>query len=130
MPAANLTPKRLDALKPKINRYELLDKTGLIVRVEPTGRISFYSRYQLHAQRRLLKHGEYGAMSLTNARKAHTETMAKVEAARRGEEDARDPAVERDIRRAEAAHGDTVKDFAYVYLELHAKPRKRSWKAD
>jgi hypothetical protein len=125
-----LTPKTLDALKPKTARYELVDRTGLVVRVEPTGTITFYSRYQLHKQRRLLKHGQYPDMSLADAKKAHSAALAAVEAARRGQEDARDPAIERDIKRAQAALGDSVAAFADVYLEMHAKAKKRTWKTD
>ena len=118
-----LTNTRLDHLKPKAQRYESRDKTGLIVRVEPTGTIIFYSLYRLHGQRRLLKHGEYGRskMSLAQAREAHASALARVADARRGKDKVRDPAAERDVRRAQAALGDTVKAFAQVYIELHAK---------
>jgi integrase len=125
-----LTNARLDRLKPKAQRYEIRDKTGLIVRIEPTGTITFYTAYRLHKQRRLLKHGEYGQMSLLEARNAHAGALAQVAAARRGEEKAKDPAAERDIRRAQAALGDTVRAFADVYIELYAKQKKRSWKTD
>jgi integrase len=128
--AKKLTPTALDKAKPKAKRYILWDTSGLMVRVEPTGSINFYSRYQLHGQRRLLKHGTYPDLSLVDARKAHGAALAAVEAARKGEEDAKDPAVERDIRQAQAALGDTVSAFAEIYLELHAKPKKRSWRAD
>jgi len=34
------------------------------------------------------------------------------------------------VRKAQAALGDTVRAFADVYLQLHAKATKRSWKTD
>jgi integrase len=128
--AENLTTTRLNALKPRTKRYELRDTTGLIVRVEPTGTITFYSLYRLHKQRRLLKHGQYGAMSLKAAREAHASALARVEAARIGKQGAKDPAVDRDIDKAQAKLGDTVAAFASVYIDLYAKPEKRSWKTD
>ncbi len=131
MPASEqLTNTRLDRLRPKAQRYQLRDKSGLIVRVEPTGTITFYSLYRLHRQRRLLKHGEYNAMSLAQAREAHASTLARVGEARGGKEKAKDPAAERDSRKAEATLGSTVRDFAETYIELYAKPTKRSWKND
>ncbi len=44
--------------------------------------------------------------------------------------DAADPAAQRDVKKAEARLGDTVSDFAAVYLELYAKSKKHSWKTD
>ena len=130
MPSIDLKDSHLKALKPKKERYELRDKTGLIVRVEPTGRIVFYSIYRLHQRRRVLKHGEYGhnRLSLVKAREAHAKVLAQVSDARSG--DASDPAAQRDVKRAEAKLGDTVSDFARVYLELYAKTKKRSWMTD
>ena len=130
MPSIDLKDSQLKALKPKKERYEVRDKTGLIVRVEPTGRIVFYSIYRLHQRRRVLKHGEYGhnRLSLVKAREAHAKVLAQVSDARSG--DAADPAAERDVKRAEARLGDTVSDFAGVYLELYAKTKKRSWTTD
>ena len=130
MPSIDLKDSQLKALKPKKERYELRDKTGLIVRVEPTGRIVFYSIYRLHQRRRVLKHGEYGhnRLSLVKAREAHAKVLAQVSDARTG--DASDPAAQRDVKRAEARLGDTVSDFAGVYLELYAKNKKRSWMTD
>ena len=130
--AEQITNTKLDHLKPGPGRYEKRDTSGLIIRVEPTGTITFYSLYRLHGQRRLLKHGEYGRnkMSLAQAREAHASALAKVADARRGKDKARDPAVERDVRKAQAAVGDTVSAFAQVYIELHAKVNKRSWKMD
>ena len=130
--AEHLTNTRLDQLKPRQQRYQKLDTSGLIVRVEPTGTITFYSLYRLHGQRRLLKHGEYGPnkMSLAQAREAHASALAQVADARGGKAKAKDPAAERDIRKAQAALGDTVKAFAELYIELYAKAEKRSWKTD
>jgi hypothetical protein len=130
MPSETLTNTRLDRLKPKTERYEIRDKSGLIVRVEPSRKITFYSLYMLHGKRRLLKHGEYSAdgMSLAKARVAHARAIAQVQDARRG--DAVDPAAQRDVKKAEAKLGSTVSEFAHVYLELYATKKKRTWKTD
>ena len=124
------TNSYLQTLKPRVQRYQERDVTGLIVRVETSGTVSFWSRYELHGRERLVKHGKYGhsGMSLAKAREAHTRTLAEVERARRGE--SADPAVQRDVKREEARAGDTVSDFAEVYLERYAKPKKRSWETD
>src|SRR5262245_41081445 len=130
-PNGNVTEAWLKKQKPMPSRWDVRDKSGMIVRIEPTGSITFYTDYRLHKQRRLLKHGEFvDQSSIEEARKEHADTLARVAAARRGQEKARDPAAERDIRRAQAALGDTVKAFADIYMELHAKVKKRSWKLD
>ena len=130
MLSIDLKDSQLKALKPQKRRFELRDKTGLIVRVEPTGRIVFYSIYRLHKRRRVLKHGEYGpnGFSLVKAREAHAKVLAQVSDARNG--NAADPAAQRDVKKAEAKLGDTVSDFAAIYLELYAKRKKRSWMTD
>jgi integrase len=130
VPSIDFKDSQLRVLKPQQRRYELRDKTGLIVRVEPSGRIVFYSIYRLHKRRRVLKHGEYGPnrLSLVKAREAHAKVLAQVSDARSG--DAADPAAQRDVKKAEAKLGDTVSDFAATYLELYAKTKKRSWMTD
>lgn len=79
---------------------------------------------------RLLKDGEYGRglMSVAEARKAHADALAQVSDARRG--DAADPASQRDVKNAEPKLGESVADFAALYMKLYAKREKRSWATD
>jgi integrase len=62
------------------------------------------------------------------AREAHAKVLAQVSDARNG--NAADPAAQRDVKKAEARLGNTVSDFAAIYLELYAKSKKRSWMTD
>jgi len=98
----------------------LRDSSGLVVRVEPNGRTYFVSIYALRGKRRVVLHGDYPTTSLADARAAHAALLAAARAARRGT--APDPAAK--------SKANTVRELATLYLDLHAKPHKRTWKAD
>lgn len=69
-PQNRLTDRTLRNLKPEARPYDLADGGGLCVRVERTGSIVFWLRYQLAGARRRWVLGHYGAagISLTEAR--------------------------------------------------------------
>ncbi|HVC21748.1 MAG TPA: integrase arm-type DNA-binding domain-containing protein, partial [Vicinamibacterales bacterium] len=121
-PVANrtvLTDRHLRAMRPGPTAIDTWDaqQRGLIVRVLPSGRIEFATRYRIHGKRRRLKLGEYPAVSLAAARKRARRAQSAVD---NGE----DPA--RDHQLAKAAPVDTVKALSDDYLKKHARKFKRS----
>ncbi len=93
---------------------------GFGVRVRESGRKSFVLWYRTKTGRpRMITLGTFGAMTLKQARDEAKDRLAEV---RRGS----DPL---ESRRKERS-ADTVASFADIYMEDHAKPRKRSWRED
>jgi integrase len=70
MAAIALTPKFLDALKPREKEYETPDKIapGLYIKVETTGRRTFVFRYRFERKPKKLTIGRYPLVTLANAR--------------------------------------------------------------
>jgi len=95
------------------------DITGFGVRIYPTGKKSFVLSYRVGGRKRLLALGQYGKITLDQARKMARTELASVISGK-------DP-VEARRRQAEAA---TVRELAQEYIERYAKPNKRSWRED
>ena len=117
------TDRMIHALKPSPKRYERSEHSGLRIRVTPKGVKSWVYVYRHHGRLRRLTLGTYPVQTLAQARLALSETKVL-----RGQ--GKDPAAlkvnaSRDLRTAE-----TVKDLANLYIERHAKLRKRTWKED
>ena len=55
------TDRQLQQLKPRDTRYELTDATGLMVRIAPNGKRSFWHVYKLGGQTRRHQIGTYEA---------------------------------------------------------------------
>jgi integrase len=89
---------------------------GLALRVEPTGRKSWYVVYRFNKRPRWLRLANAYAITEKDARKRATEVMFQVSGGR-------DPAAE---RRAEHGAG-TFAELATTYVELYAKKRNKSW---
>lgn len=119
-------------------RYELRDGGGLSLWVYPTGKKSWVYTYTLaeadgSKRKKRINLGEYPAVTLEQARERHMEARDLVA---RG----KDPQAEREHRKREEAarraaearekQKITVANLAALYLELHAKRKKRSWKED
>jgi integrase len=87
--------------------------SGFGLRIYPTGKKSFILNYRHNGRMRLITIGQYGAITLDQARdeakKYHVEIIQ-----------GGDPLEERQRERA----GDTVKDLCAVYLERHAANKK------
>ena len=111
-----------DPAGPKMQvEYDGAEIPGFGVRVHPTGRKTFVLSYRTRGRptpRRIVL-GTYGPMTLDEARKLARQTLLE---AKTGE----DPLEARHKQR----YGDAVRDLATVYLERHAKPRKKTWKED
>lgn len=100
----------------------LFDETlaGFGCRVYPSGKKSFILRYRTAGGRtRLLTLGRYGALTLDQGRERAQRALLAVR-------DGGDP-LESRVRSREAL---SVDEFSPIYLEEHAKRRKKSWKED
>ena len=90
---------------------------GLVLTVLPSGRKQFAIRYRYQGKQRRLLLGEYGSVSLAEARKRARRAQSAVD-------DGRDPVGERAA--AAAKRTDTVATLAADYLTKHARKFKRS----
>src|SRR5206468_6522849 len=88
-------------------------------RVTPNGVRTFVALYRHAGRKRWLTLGTYPPLTLADARD-------KAKAALRAAELGEDPAEE---KRAQA-QADTFKELAELYMERHAKPKKKSWRDD
>jgi integrase len=118
MRKTKLTALTVRSLKPAAAAYVVWDdrQHGLAIRVQPTGRKSWYVVYSLRNRVRWYHLGNANAIGLADARKLAAEVMLDVI---RG----KDPAAE---RKAERGAG-TFAELAERYLEQHAKKHNKSW---
>ena len=94
--------------------------TGLGLRVYPGGKKSFVIRYRNEDNRlRFLTLGEFGPLTVHGAREMATEKKGEV--IKGG-----DPAEERQARRK----APTVNQLCDDFLDLYAKPHRKSWRED
>jgi integrase len=91
---------------------------GLGVRIYPSGHKTFVCSYRTATQRRRMTLGDYGTLTIDQARAKARKALAHT--------DERDPLAERERDR----RGETFADLAREYLDRHAKAKKRSWKDD
>lgn len=120
------TQRAIDALPPhpansasKSSEYSDAEVIGLRLLVNKQGRKFFYFRFTFNSQKRVVKVGEYPALTIPEARKKALEMRADIDAGI-------DPSVERDRIRGMP----TFKDFALNDYMEWAKGTKRSWQAD
>jgi integrase len=121
MPKEAFTARWVQALKPTDRRVEYFDETltGLVLRVEPSGRKTWRVAFRAAGRWRRMNIGSAQLIDLAKARLRAREVLGAVAG---GE----DPA---DERRADREAG-TFTELAKDYIERHAKKRKRSWKED
>lgn len=103
----------------KSAEYSDTEVVGLRLLVNKQGRKFFYFRYTFNGQKRVIKLGEYGALTIPDARKKALEMRADIDAGI-------DPSVERDRIRGIP----TFRDFALNDYMEWAKGTKRSWNSD
>lgn len=118
----------VDSLKPQAVRYAAKDSevAGLSLRVYPDGRRVWSLRYRnTTGEQPRLKLGEYPRLSLHAARGAANKVLRRVD-------DGIDPQGERRAAKAAAALAkrDSIEALTTDYITRHAKPRKRTWRAD
>ncbi len=113
----------LKALKPKEQRYEVSEPGGLKLRVSPTGTKTWVYVYRQNNKLRRLTLGLYPTISLAIAR-------AQATHARASKHQGEDPAANALQERMELNQALTVNELAKLYVEKHAKKKKRTWKED
>lgn len=123
------TDKEISAFKPEEGQTKPRDirektKSGFGVTVFPSGKISFIYFYHFEGRKRRMTLGQYPECTLGEARKRHREALRILEI------EEKDPALERKIAKKENKESSTINDLIDEYLEIWAKPRKRSWKED
>lgn len=135
MRAVRITPTWLDSRREPRNRSKtredvtITGREGLMVRLHPSGAVSFRFRYTRGGKRRVMVLGEYGdsGLSLADAFDQHHQAQRELE---RG----LDPIEERDRRererertRQERAGAGTVADLVEQFV--HRKLRAERWNA-
>lgn len=98
-----------------------LEGDGFGVRVYGSGTKIFYYAYTFDGKRRFLNLGEYGTVSLAEARKRHTAAKKKID-------EGIDPLLEKDMQKAERKRTPFISDFVDEYIRLYAKEHNRGWK--
>lgn len=119
------TEKFIQALKPKIQRYDVREQRGegFAIRVSPSGEKSWVFIYSFEGRKRRMTLGSYPHLSLADARKKHREALKLLERDK-------DPGLEKQKKKIEASLSSSVGDLIKEYIEKWAKPRKRSWESD
>ena len=121
MPTRRLTDSAVRSLRPDERQVDYwdLEPRGFGVRVSSAGRRTFIVRYRAAGRYRRMSLGRYPTVSLADARRRARQVLGEV--ASDG-----DPAqVRQDARQA-----PTFEALAALYLEKHARVRKRSWRQD
>ena len=123
MPSLRFTDRAVrgfDASRGRADYWDL-QLPGFGVRVNESGRKTWFVRYRIGGKQRRFKIGSFPDMSLSEARQ---DAREKLNQAVRGD----DPKVTRQVR--EKKQIITVRMMADAYIEKHAKRKKRSWQKD
>lgn len=120
-----LTDKSVKYLKPTDKRriVWLQGLSGFGIRVSPKGTKSFVYKYDFEGRDRWITFGRYPELTLKKALERYNEAALRME---RGE----DPAEISVVKNAADRTAPTVKQLVADYLNLYAKPHKRSWQED
>ena len=121
MPTRKLTDVVLRSLRPSERQIDYWDvrPTGFGVRLSPAGRRTFIVRYRTGGRYRRMSLGVYPMLSLAEARRHAYRVLGEVASDR-------DPAQARD----DARSAPTFDELATLYMEKHARVKKRSWRVD
>ncbi len=118
------TKPSVEALKKRPERYEVWEdgKTGLGIRVSPSGRKTWVLMYRFEGKARRMTLGTYPKVGIASA---HTKAGNAHEALEHG----RDPGAENVAQRRDERQAETVDQLIDEYLARHAA-RKRSGDQD
>lgn len=122
MPTNSFTNRWIDAVAaPDKGQVDYFDEktTGLGLRVSTSGRKTWFVMYRHAGRLRRYTIGTYPTLGLADAREKGKELLN--EAAKGA-----DPATTKQVNRGAPTFGEV----ANQYIELYAKPNKRSWKED
>src|SRR3981081_4421515 len=75
-----LTDTALRSAKPRAESYKMFDGGGLFVLVKPNGSMLWRYKFKLGGREKLLTLGQYPAVKLADARKAHHDAKIKLQA--------------------------------------------------
>jgi integrase len=127
----NFTDRYIKSLSPKSDRYEVWEGRGFGLRVAPSGRKSWIYLYRFESKPRRMTLGIYDGhglakehLSLAEARLKYTEAVVKVS------EKKEDPGKTVQEVKQKEREAETVQQLADVYMERHAKRKKKSWYED
>jgi len=121
MSKSKLTDAEVRNMKTDKRLQDNLEGNGFGVRVYSTGTKIFYYAYSFDGKRRFLNLGEYGTITLAEARKRHTAAKGKLDKGI-------DPLLEKDMMKAERKRTPFVSDFVDEFIERYAKEHNRGWK--
>lgn len=119
-----LTDLMIGKMKPKEERYEVLDGDGLYIRVMPTGKKSWIYRYVFDGNARRLTIGSYPTYSLAEAREKAAQAAQDVERSI-------DPGLKKKEEKAKRKAAPTFADLLDEFWEMElqfmptGKERKR-----
>ena len=119
-----LTDLMIGKMKPKGERYEILDGDGLCIRVMPTGKKSWIYRYLFDGNARRLTIGSYPTISLAEAREKSAQAAQDVE---RGIDPGLKKKEQKAKRKAAPTFADLLEEFWDLELQFAptGKARKR-----
>jgi len=117
------TDRYIMNLKPQEKRYDVADRDGFSLRVFPTGYKTWRYVYRQDGRLRPVTIGPYPAISLADAKERHKEMHDRRKAGL-------PPVAEELPPEPEAPSDPLLESIAEDYLELHAKPTKKSWRED
>jgi integrase len=105
-------------IKPEEKAFNVWDShtRGLVLRVQPSGQMSWKAVYRFHGKPTWYSIGAVGKIGLSDARKLAARVMLQVAEGKNPHAD----------RRAERGAG-TFAEVAAAYVERHAKKKNKSW---
>jgi len=108
-----ITQTAIDAAKPKTKAYEIRDTkvSGFLVRVQPSGRKTYYCEYKRGAR---VKIGQYQTLSTKQARDQAQNILAKYI---QGE----DPAKKRQEERASISYAEFLESYYYPWVDANLR---------
>jgi integrase len=117
------TDRGVRNLQAKEKRFEIWEARGLGLRVAPSGLKTWIFLYRFDGKSRRVCLGRYPRLSVAQAHRAHGVAVAQLA-------DGIDPGTLRVREKKSERDAPTIATLAKDYIDKHARPKKRSWKAD
>ena len=137
----NITDRYIKSLKPKDKAYEISagSRSGLRLKIHTTGTKTWIFRYRLNGKQTRVTLGQYGDALTENETGGLSEgktflslkiAIDKASEKRKLVNQGIDPAHEVRINNEEKRKAPTVENLVELYIDRHAKKKKKSWKED
>jgi len=117
-----LTDLQVRKMKPKKQRFEILDQAGLYIRVAPTGRKTWVFRYLFDEVPRRMQLGIFPGVSLAEAREKHGAAMMDIQ---RGIDPGAVFQSEKAKRKAQPTFADLLEEFWEIELKQKQTGKER-----